>query len=240
MAAGRFSIWTGTDGGGNSASSPLDRKGSAGNVSRPFTTEGRLPDACPAARGLSPAASAASAPCSSWVYDELTLPRNLGSAAAAASVAPANKCVVRAVIENGGNDGCATPPRSSGGGNCCAKTPPNTAPLPAKFCRAPVPQNLLRLQRPATAACEVESSSLASNNEISVAEDDIEDADEAEEEPSSCGKSAGGRDERRVCPPAPRPKRSMAIANSLANWKNNHNSNRDNNNSDDKRSRNEI
>ena len=268
----RFAIWSGDCDGG--VSSPLDNKGSAGNISRPFTTEGRLPNsraaaaAAAAVRKLSPAASAASAPCSSWVYDELTLPRNAAAAAiasdgsfegdpgapsvvavsaaaaaAAAAASPANKCVVRAVIENDAAPLPSPPPPSSkssgvwrdGGTEQCSKTPPNTAPLPAKFSRVPVPQNLLRLQRPATAASEIESSSAASNNEISVVEDD------EPEEPANGGKKPDQpQHQRRVCPPAPKPKRSMAIANSLASWKNNNNNARDNNSSDDKRSRDGI
>ena len=258
LAALRFALWSGDCDG--DVSSPLDKKGSAGNISRPFTTEGRLPNSCAAAVAkLSPAASAASAPCSSWVYDELTLPRNVAAVVASdgsfggvpsvatAAASPANKCVVRAVIENDVAPQPSPPPppssrssgvwRGDGGMELYSKTPPNTAPLPAKFSRAPVPQNLLRLQRPATTASEIESSSAASNNEISVVEDDD---DEPDEEPVSGGKKRDQpQPQRRVCPPAPKPKRSMAIANSLASWKNNNNNTRDNN-SDEKRSRDEI
>ena len=246
LFASRFAIWSGERDG--VASSPLENKGSAGNISRPFTTEGRLPVSrtAVAVQKLSPATSAASAPCSSWVYDELTLPRDAAAAAAIPSgggfeddPVPATKCVVRAVIENGAAPRQPSSPPSSRSSDVVwrgqtSNTPPNTAPLPAKFSRAPVPQNLLRLQRPAAAASEIESSSVASNNEISVMEDD-----EAEE-PAASRLKGTDPPQRRVCPPAPKPKRSMAIANSLASWKNNNNNNRDNSISDGKRSRDEI
>ncbi len=189
------------------------------NLARPFTAGPRLEACLLAADGQSPAASAVSAPCSSWVYDELTLPRDPTSRLQnAATPSPnANTRVVRAVIET------ATPPpppqQRSRASPPSVTSPPNTAPLSNKFSRTPpVPQNLLRLQRKDATGSEAESSSMASTNEIFVVEDDgvdvIAEVD-SHHEPDSVSK---------VCPPAPKPRRSMAIANSLANWKNNNNS----------------
>ena len=200
-----LSIWSASNGAKSTEGSPNSsyvqtRKGFratiASKLSRSTTINCHL--------SASPANSTISAP-SSWIFNaganraksapstppkwiEIPPPSHQSHANSAKSATPSSHHVVRAVIESSPLSSvrdCLTPtlsgtPRSAGPRVTSAslsqnKTPPNTAPLPCKFGRKLVPQNLLKLQHSSQTSCDSSSSAAGSNNEIFV--DEISSAD---------------------------------------------------------------